>query len=242
MKKIGSMLLALALMMTMLPLTSLDAYAASKPAKVKGVTQVSAGTGQIGLKWKKASGAKKYQVYVSTNGKKFSKKKTTKSKSCTITNLTPNRKYYIKVRAVKGKKKGKFSAVKQFKTGAATSSGSIVTITPPVGRSFKAFIPSGFKYDRTMTYTGSSAVMYRTSDYKREIQFKQDSAEVYASLSGETKTYNGITGLEYYSPVSKAYKTFAYVDGNVMYRVEVTDFASYDGNDLLHKVLSGLSW
>lgn len=67
--------------------------AAPKSFKVKSVTATS-----IKLSWKKVSGAKKYQVYYSTNGKKW-KKATTSKNSYTISDLKANTSFKIKVRA-----------------------------------------------------------------------------------------------------------------------------------------------
>ncbi len=96
------------------------AQAASKPAKVKFIVKKCTITNQmVDLKWKKAKGAKKYQVYMKIGKGKWKKKKTVKAKTRTlkINGLKWNKTYYFKVRAVKGKKKGKFSKVLRAKVG-----------------------------------------------------------------------------------------------------------------------------
>lgn len=117
-RRIAALLIALVFtMVTVLGSASVPTYAASKPAKVKGVKAVAQSTSSIKITWKKAKGAKKYQVYRATskNGK-YKKVKTTTKKSYTNKGLKSNKKYYYKVRAINGKKKGKFSAKKYAKT------------------------------------------------------------------------------------------------------------------------------
>lgn len=81
-------------------------YAATKPAKVK-ITKVSVKGKTVTVKWKKAKGAKKYQVKA---GKKVVKTTATTSakfkvkKSCTI-----------KVRGINGRKKGSYSKSRKAK-------------------------------------------------------------------------------------------------------------------------------
>ncbi len=102
-----------------------QAYAASKkPGKVtiSKVTPVSSSA--IKVTWKKASNAKKYQIYASTKKNKNFKRVATVSsskRSYTVKKLSKkylkaNTRYYFKVRAVNGSKKGKFSAVRYYKT------------------------------------------------------------------------------------------------------------------------------
>ncbi len=94
--------------------TPMEVSAASKtPAKVTITAAKSVDYNAVKITWKKAKNAKQYQVYRATskNGK-YTKVKTTKSAYWTNTKLTTGKKYYYKVRAVNGKKTGKFSAVK----------------------------------------------------------------------------------------------------------------------------------
>lgn len=63
---------------------------------------------QLKVSWSKSPGAKGYQLYYSTNGKKWKKLTTTTKRSYTHKKLEENTKYYYKVRAykvVKGSKK-----------------------------------------------------------------------------------------------------------------------------------------
>lgn len=85
-------------------------WAASKPAKPK--VSVSVTSNSVTLSWKKAKGAKKYQIYRSTskNGT-YKKIKTTKKLSYKNTGLKKGKMNFYKVRSVSGKKKSKFRKV-----------------------------------------------------------------------------------------------------------------------------------
>lgn len=81
-------------------------YAATKPAKVK-ITKVSVKGKTVTVKWKKAKGAKKYQVKAGKKVVKTTKKTSAKfkvKKSCTI-----------KVRGINGRKKGSYSKSRKAK-------------------------------------------------------------------------------------------------------------------------------
>ena len=87
-----------------------------KLAKTK-ITKLTAGKKQLTVKFAKVKLAKSYKVQVSTD-KKFKKNvttKTTKKTSLTIKKLKSNKKYYVRVQAVSGKKTGAYSAVKNVK-------------------------------------------------------------------------------------------------------------------------------
>ena len=84
--------------------------ATKKPSKVTLTSVSSAGSTSISIKWKKSKNAKKYQVYRATskNGK-YKRVVTTKSRSYVNKKLKTGKRYYFKVRALNGKKKGAFS-------------------------------------------------------------------------------------------------------------------------------------
>ena len=98
--------MALLLTATAIPSTGTEVQAASvgKVTKLKAVYT----KGKVNLTWKRTPRAKKYEIYRSTNGKKFKKVKTVKGLS-----WKDNKKgeYWYKVRAVNGKHKGPFSNV-----------------------------------------------------------------------------------------------------------------------------------
>ncbi len=89
--------------------------AARKPAQVTGVTlsdaRVSGSKGSIKVSWRKAAGAKTYQVLWSTSKKmKKARSTTVRKKKFTARGLAQGKTWCFQVRAVSGKKKGKKSA------------------------------------------------------------------------------------------------------------------------------------
>lgn len=117
MKKAICILVVILLTVCMgLAVVSVNAKAkSSKPAKVKGLQcKNSIYDSYISIRWKRAKKAKKYQVYV----KDFSWKKVATIKKHNYkydTSFVLNKTIKVKVRAVNGKKKGKYSAVKTVK-------------------------------------------------------------------------------------------------------------------------------
>ncbi len=86
-----------------------------KVGKVTGV-KVTKKSKALKVTWKKASNAKKYQVAYKRYGKKYKwHYKTVSSKTYTIKKLKKNKKYYVKVRAINGSKKGAWSTKKLVK-------------------------------------------------------------------------------------------------------------------------------
>lgn len=109
MKKFLSVLLGV--IMTISCMSGLGISANAKKVVVN-VPTISAVTvpdiNQLKVSWSKSAGAKGYQLYYSTNGKKWKKLTTTTKRSYTHKKLEENTKYYYKVRAykvVKGSKK-----------------------------------------------------------------------------------------------------------------------------------------
>lgn len=97
------------------------------PAQVKNLKATNVKQKQLKLTWSKADGAANYEVYKSTDGKKWTKVTTTSSTSCTVKNLKAGNKYQFKVRAVsKMKKNGSYSSV--LKTGTMTAAVGTVTL------------------------------------------------------------------------------------------------------------------
>lgn len=127
-KKILTLMIAVVFVfVTAFSVSTAPAYAASrKPAQVKGLKAAAVSSSSIRITWKKAKRAKKYQVYRATKKKgKYKKIATVKKRSYVNKKLSAGKRYYYKVRAVNGKKKGKFSIVKSAKTPAQS-----VVITP----------------------------------------------------------------------------------------------------------------
>ena len=99
----------------------MDANGASKSSvgKVTGVSVKRSAGSEVTIKWKKASGAKKYVIYRKTNSGSFKRIKTTTQKSYKDTKVKIGNSYSYKIRAYKvknGKKiYGKYSSVKKIK-------------------------------------------------------------------------------------------------------------------------------
>ncbi len=117
-KKMSAVMLAFIVTLTFMPAMQGNYVeaASKKPATVTGAKAVRKAN-SIYFSWKKAKRATKYQVYLKKNKGKWKKKVTTKAKKVRIANLKWNTKYYIKVRAVNGKKAGKFSGTWYGKIG-----------------------------------------------------------------------------------------------------------------------------
>ena len=112
------LVLAFIVAVSMISITNDDVYAASKtPAKVTNVKLSSSTTSSLKIKWNKAKYAKKYQVaYKKVGAKKYTYVTKTSKKYRTISKLSNDTAYYVKVRAFNGKKYGKWSAVKKYRT------------------------------------------------------------------------------------------------------------------------------
>lgn len=93
-----------------------EASAVSRPGKVKSLKVRSTGYSKLTVSWKRVKNAKGYQIYRATkkNGtyKKVKTIKTAKTVSWTNKKLTTGKRYYYKVRAYRGSRKGSFSAKK----------------------------------------------------------------------------------------------------------------------------------
>lgn len=116
-KTTALMLAAVFTLVTVFSMAAAPAYAATKtPSKVD---RVEAGTTQntIVITWKKAKNAKKYLVYRAPSKKgKYKKISTTAKTTFVDSKLKKGTKYFYKVRAVNGKKKGAFSSIKSITT------------------------------------------------------------------------------------------------------------------------------
>lgn len=117
--RICVMVIALVVAAGMMSIANDDVYAASKPAQVKNVKLSSSTSTSLKVSWSKAKSAKKYQVaYKKVGSTTDYKKTTTSSRTKTISKLSNDTTYYVKVRAINGKKYGKWSTEKKYKTKA----------------------------------------------------------------------------------------------------------------------------
>lgn len=110
-----AVILTLVLLFASLSLQPVNAVA--KPGKTTGLkvstrpmADRESGTASITIKWNKVSGASKYQLAYKTGDNAWTYKKTTAVKY-KITGLNPYCEYKIKVRGLKGEKKGSWSTV-----------------------------------------------------------------------------------------------------------------------------------
>ena len=119
MKRILSLLLSAAMLVSAMSLVDFSAFAASMPTTT--ITSVKSQSKAFTVKWKKKSGITGYQIQYSTNskfkkGNKSIKIKNAKTISKKITKLKVAKKYYVRIRTYKGKKYSKWSKVKSIKT------------------------------------------------------------------------------------------------------------------------------
>ena len=112
--KLLTLLMALVLMVTAIPMGNVTAEAAVKPGAVSSVKVSKITEKSAKVTYKKAKKAKGYQIRV-YKGKKQVLNKKTKALSYTVKKLQANTKYTVKVRAYNGKKYGKEKTVK-FRT------------------------------------------------------------------------------------------------------------------------------
>jgi uncharacterized protein (DUF2141 family) len=153
--KVLAFMLALACVVTFMPVLASPAYAATakKPAKVtvKSAKQVS-GTLKAKVTWKKAKNAKKYNVKIDGKVvKKNYKKVTYKSKALAAGS------HKVQVQGVNGKKKGKWSAAKSFSIAVPVKSVTIDNMSPRVDDVITAVVTPA-------DATGAKYQWYRTGD------------------------------------------------------------------------------
>lgn len=111
--------LAVMLVFTMMPISG-DVYAAAKtPAKVKTVKLSSRTTTTLKCTWTKTKNAKTYQIAFKQAKVKKYKYIKTKYKTYTLKKLKAGTYYNVKVRALNGKKAGKWSKTYKWATKAA---------------------------------------------------------------------------------------------------------------------------
>ena len=196
MSKVMVFILALAVVFTYSVMPVNQAYAAAKakkPAKVTGVKAEAVSSSSVKVTWKKAKNAKKYQIYVSTNAKKNFKRAATvkaSARSYTVKKynkkaLKANKKYYFKVRAINGKKKGKFSKTVSAKT---KQKENIVEKDPNVGEA----------KSRTMTIEVDMTDETRyPKGHKVEVWVPVPSSESYQVVSNYDLKADGVVASEF---------------------------------------------
>lgn len=86
------------------------------PGKVKNLRATSVTDSTLKLKWTAMDAADKYEVQISTDGKKWKTQAKVKKNSLTVKNLSANKKYYFRVRAISDGGKGSYSSKKAITT------------------------------------------------------------------------------------------------------------------------------
>lgn len=180
-----------------------DAKVANKVI-LKSVSTVSANT--ISVNWKKVYGAKRYEVYCSSEGEGFQKIKSTRSTNYIHKKLDLGTQYKYKVRAIlpKGRKTA-FSSIKSVKT---KDSAYLLNIAKPYnneGCDIGAFEVVGERYGHGMYF---STGFWSSNEY--------DVGSVYFNLSGKCSKMTFVCGMtitdsdyDDYEPEVKIY-----ADGN----------------------------
>ncbi|MBR0413254.1 MAG: fibronectin type III domain-containing protein [Eubacterium sp.] len=88
-----------------------------KADKVKNVELIKRSNKSVGIYWIPQAGVSGYDIFYSTNNKSYKRLKTVKGCRCTVSNLSPKKTYYFKLRAFKKVKKkkacGAFSSAKK---------------------------------------------------------------------------------------------------------------------------------
>ena len=213
-KRIKSLVILLiaALIVTMMPLTA--SAASKKPGKVKitsfKVSAVSASTNKttVTIKWKKASNAKKYEIFEQGSDGVWRKLKTVK-KSVTKLKITsvPAGQYNIRIRAVNKKKKGKFSAVKgRYIASPLTLEQYIKRFSPSLqssvyGSFVRTFSGNTIYYTFEVTkhdyFAGMTKDEVIADSYDDLLKYINDSKAGMASDVNNLATSNGIRGGTY---------------------------------------------
>ena len=154
--------------MTMLLPT--EASAASRPAKVKSLKVARQSYNSLKVSWKKVKSAKGYQIYRATKKSgKYKKVKTIKkAKTVSWTNkkLTTGKRYYYKVRAIRGSRKGSFSAKKSGVPTLSKTSGvrASATSSSAIKVSWKKTAGAkGYQIYRATSKSGSYSKVKTTS-------------------------------------------------------------------------------
>lgn len=160
-----------------------------KSLKVKKTTSTSAT-----LSWKKVTGAEKYKVYYSTDGKKWKTKTTTKT-TLTINKLSAAKAYQFKVKAYAGKYYGSTSSVVKGTTKYSTATLSSVK--------------SAKKAQATVTWKKLSSASGYVVEYSTSKKFTSKTTKKVTIKKGKTTktTLKKLKSRKKYYVRVKAYKT-----------------------------------
>ena len=135
MRSAALFLIALAMVLSTAVFFTDDVSAASKkPSKVKVTSMVKLNQ-MVTINWKKAKRAKTYQIYVKAGKSKWKKAATVKAngkavQTYKVTRLNWNTTYKVRMRAVNGKKKGKWSTTYKWKPAKRTTLAACINSNP----------------------------------------------------------------------------------------------------------------
>ncbi len=227
MKKVIALVLSL-VMLVSIPF----AAQAATVGKVSGVCFTAIGTEKVKLKWNRVKKATGYQIYCSTRKKNgYIKVKTVKkgkTVKATVKGLKPNKKYYFKVRAVKGKTKGSFSKAAKVRTKAEDPLKSLSKSYRAVVDEYKStegeFAAAYFNTLDLLTASGKQKALVITVYYSAYMQYStvyltnsQGVAEKYIELPGElycvTSDRKSFVTYNYQGSGIGSYSFFSYGNG-----------------------------
>lgn len=166
-------------------LLPIEASAASRPAKVKSLKVASQSYNSLKVSWKKVKNAKGYQIYrAKKKSGKYKKVKTIKTAKTVFwinKKLTTGKRYYYKVRAIRGIRKGSFSAKRS----------GVPTLSKTFGVRASAVSSSAIKVSWKKTSGASGYQLYRsTSRSGKYSRVKTTSASSYTNRGlSANKTY-----------------------------------------------------
>ena len=197
----ASILIAVAMVFSVIVFMPEDASAAArKPGKVK-ITKGTKLNQMITLTWKKTKGAKKYQIYAKKGKGKWKKVATVKAngkskQTYSIKRCKWNTKYQVKMRAVKGKKKGKWSTIYKGKLAKKTTLQKEINRNASARKDIGNAVEENEYFKITMSVSGNTIIL----NYLFKIPVtKADTDEVFNSgemrkemKSVITKTENNV--------------------------------------------------
>lgn len=164
-----------------------DAFAlAKKPAQVKKFTLKKLSSTKVKLKWKKVKGAKKYLVMVKIGKAKYKKAKVTKKTAFTY-KAKKSGLHVFRVRALKGKLKGKYSKprkarfkVSNSKANAASTSNdnSDIKSSASIKVSGPATVGEGTRVKYTLTGISKNSVKSVKWDGLPDYKYTQSGLDI----------------------------------------------------------------
>lgn len=170
------------------------------PKKVTGLKLSSCKTDKLTLSWSKVTGAQKYMIYQSTDGKAWKKVLTVSKNSAIIDSLKSGHNYQYKVRAYASSGYGAYSSV--FRTQTLTSA--------PKNLKVLAVSKTAVKLSWSTVFGAISYEVYQSSDGKswsKVLTVKSASATIKKLSAGRKYQYKVLstclTGKSAYSKVLK---------------------------------------